>query len=79
MQQGKNPLTLDSPKPSVSYREFIKNEPRFRGLLREMDEDGGEVQAFYENELQKRFALYEHMAGDTGDGVKADTKKPADA
>lgn len=78
-QQGQNPLTLDSPKPSVSYREFIRNEPRFRGLLREMDEDGGEVQAFYENELQKRFALYEHMAGDAGDGVKADAKKPADA
>ena len=78
-QQGQNPLTLDSPKPSVSYREFIKNEPRFRGLLREMDEDGGEVQAFYDNDLQKRFELYEHMAGDAGNGVKADAKKPADA
>jgi pyruvate-ferredoxin/flavodoxin oxidoreductase len=78
-QHGQNPLTLDSPKPSVSYREFIKNEPRFRGLLREMDEAGGEVQAYYENELQKRFALYEHMAGDAGDGAKTDAKKPADA
>jgi pyruvate-ferredoxin/flavodoxin oxidoreductase len=78
-QQGLNPLSLDSPKPSVSYREFIKNEPRFRGLLREMDDDGGEVQAFYENELQKRYALYEQMAGSSGSGIKADAKKPADA
>ncbi|HEY8888354.1 MAG TPA: pyruvate:ferredoxin (flavodoxin) oxidoreductase [Gallionella sp.] len=78
-QEGKNPLSLDSQKPSVPYREFIKNEPRFRGLLREMDDNGGEVQAYYENELQKHFALYEHMAEGSGDGVKADTKKPADA
>ena len=78
-QEGHNPLTLDSPKPSVSYREFIKNEPRFRGLLKEMDENGGEVQAYYENELHKRFELYEHMAEGSGNGVKTDAKKPADA
>jgi len=78
-QQGQNPLTLDSAKPSVSYREFIKNEPRFRGLLREMDENGGEVQAYFENELSKRFELYEHMAEGSGNAVKADAKKPADA
>jgi pyruvate-ferredoxin/flavodoxin oxidoreductase len=76
-QEGLNPLLLDSQKPSVSYREFIKNEPRFRGLLREMDEDGAEVQAYYENELQKRFALYEHMAADgSGKSIKNDAKKP---
>jgi len=78
-QQGMNPLSLDSPKPSVSYREFVKNEPRFRGLLKEMDENGGEVQAYYENELHKRFELYEHMAEGSGNAVKADAKKPADA
>ncbi|MGC2049782.1 MAG: pyruvate:ferredoxin (flavodoxin) oxidoreductase [Gallionella sp.] len=78
-QEGKNPLSLDSPKPSVPYREFIQNEPRFRGLLREMDDDGGEVQAFYENELQKRFAIYEQMASESGSGAKDDTKKPVDA
>ena len=78
-QDGQNPLLLDSQRPSVSYREFIKGEPRFRGLLREMDEDGGEVKAYYENELQKRFELYEHMAGASGDGVKSDPKKPAGA
>jgi pyruvate-ferredoxin/flavodoxin oxidoreductase len=79
VQEGKNPLSLDSPKPSVPYREFIMNEPRFRGLLREMDEDGGEVEAFYENELQKRFAIYEQMASDFGSSAKEDTKKPVDA
>lgn len=77
-QEGGNPLSLDSAKPSLPYREFIKNEPRFRGLLREMDAGSGEVQAFYENELQKQFALYEHLAEETGKDIKADTNKPAD-
>ncbi|HUX63116.1 pyruvate:ferredoxin (flavodoxin) oxidoreductase [Sulfuricella sp.] len=74
-QEGKNPLSLDSQKPAVSYREFIQNEPRFRGLVKEMDSDGGEVLAFYENELQKRFAFYEQMAGGTGKGGETGIKK----
>ncbi|GAO35295.1 pyruvate:ferredoxin (flavodoxin) oxidoreductase,homodimeric [Sulfuricella sp. T08] len=74
-QEGKNPLKLDSQRPSVSYREFIQNEPRFRGLVKEMDSDGGEVLAFYENELQKRFAFYEQMAGVSGKGAEAGVKK----
>ena len=74
-QEGRNPLKLDSQKPSVSYREFIRNEPRFRGLMKELDSDGGEVLAFYENELQKRYAIYEQMAGSPGKGAEAGAKK----
>ncbi|MDO9064284.1 MAG: thiamine pyrophosphate-dependent enzyme, partial [Sulfuricella sp.] len=74
-QEGKNPLKLDSQRPSVSYRGFIQNEPRFRGLVKEMDSDGGEVLAFYENELRKRFAFYEQMAGVSGKGAEVGVKK----
>jgi pyruvate-ferredoxin/flavodoxin oxidoreductase len=78
-KEGKNPLSLDSQKPSVSYREFIQNEPRFRGLTKELDGDGGEVLAFYENELRKRYAVYEQLAGGgKGDEVAA-KKEPTDA
>jgi len=79
-QEGKNPLSLDSQKPSVSYREFIKNEPRFRGLVKNMDSDGGKaLAASYENELQKRYAIYEQMASGSGGGAEAGArKKPAD-
>ena len=74
-QEGKNPLSLDSQKPSVSYREFVQNEPRFRGLTKEMDSDGGEVLAFYENELKKRYAIYEQLAGGTDKAADAAAKK----
>ena len=75
-QAGQNPLKLDSKKPSVSYREFIKNEPRFRGLVQEMDRDGSKVVTFYENELQKRYALYEKMAAEPGES-ESEAKKGA--
>ena len=78
-QEGKNPLALDSQKPSVAYREFIKNEPRFRGLVKNMDSDKGNVLATaYENELKKRFAIYEQMANESGTEA-AGKKEPAGA
>jgi len=63
--QGKNPLTLDSQKPSISYSDFIKNEARFRGLVKDMGEDSGQILALYDEELQKRFAHFERMAAST--------------
>ncbi|MDD2915054.1 MAG: pyruvate:ferredoxin (flavodoxin) oxidoreductase [Gallionella sp.] len=69
-QLGKNPLSLDSAKPSVSYSELIKNEPRFRGLVKKMGADSGKLLASYDEELQKRYAHLERMAADLGDGVK---------
>jgi pyruvate-ferredoxin/flavodoxin oxidoreductase len=69
-KQGKNPLTLDSQKPSVSYREFIQNEPRFRGLVKNMGGDSGELLASYDDELQKRYAFLERMAAASGYGDK---------
>ncbi len=71
-QEGKNPLSLDSQKPSVSYREMIQNEPRFRGLVKKMDSDSGKTVAFYDKELQKHYAIFEHLA--SGDGAKTGDK-----
>ncbi|MDP1997757.1 MAG: pyruvate:ferredoxin (flavodoxin) oxidoreductase, partial [Gallionella sp.] len=79
-QEGKNPLSLDSQKPSVSYREFIQNEPRFRGLVKKMDSDSGKTVAFYDKELQKHYAIFEHLAADSSKDAGADAKKkPTDA
>ena len=63
-EEGKNPLSLDSLEPSMSIREFVKNEPRFRGLVKKMDNDSGQTIAFYDKELRKHFAVFEHLAGD---------------
>jgi pyruvate-ferredoxin/flavodoxin oxidoreductase len=68
--QGKNPLTLDSAKPSVSYSEFIQKESRFRGLVKEMGDDSGKILASYDDELQKHYAHLEQMAANSDEGVK---------
>jgi len=73
-KEGKNPLALDSQKPSMAYREFVKNEPRFRGLVKSLNgEKGEELAASYEGELQKRYAIYEQMA--SGSSAEAGSKK----
>jgi len=78
--EGKNPLSLDSQKPSVSFREFVGNEPRFRGLVKTMDGDSGETVAFYDKELRKHFAIFEHLAADSSKDAGTDArKKPTDA
>ena len=78
--EGKNPLSLDSQKPSVSIREFVQNEPRFRGLVKTMDSDGGKTVDSYDKELRKHFAIFEHLAADSGKDAGADAKKkPTDA
>jgi len=71
-EEGKNPLSLDSQEPSASIRDFVKNEPRFRGLVKKMDEDSGKTVAFYDKELRKHYAIFEHLAGGTG-GAKKDS------
>ncbi len=72
-EEGKVPMVMDSAKPSVSYIDFVKNEPRFRGLVQQLNEKDG-LLAHYEDEINKRFAFYEHMAA--GDNAK---KKKVDA
>jgi len=67
-KEGKNPLSLDSAEPSVSIREFVQNEPRFRGLIKEMNSDGGEAAALYDKELRKHFAILEHLSKATPKG-----------
>ena len=80
-KEGKNPLALDSQKPSVAYNEFVKNEPRFRGLVKDLSGEGGvALAAAYESELQKRFAIYQQLASSPVEGGGAEAKKnPVDA
>jgi len=59
---GKNPLVLDSNKPSVPFLDLVKSEPRFRGLMKHVKDEGEGVMAEYQAEIDKRFRLYQHMA-----------------
>jgi pyruvate-ferredoxin/flavodoxin oxidoreductase len=68
--QGKNPFMLDSPKPSISIGEMIKNEPRFRKLVQQIGRDDGELLASYDAELRGHYEILARMAaGGAGAGA----------
>ena len=77
--EGKNPLSLDSQQPSMSIREFVQNEPRFRGLVKKMDADSGQTVAFYDKDLRKHYAILEHMASGSSDAEAGAKKKSTDS
>ncbi len=62
--QGKNPLQLDSKRPTVAYKDFLANEARFRGILRTNPEGADSLVASLEQEISKRFDVYEQLAAD---------------
>ena len=53
---------LDSKPPSVPLLEMVRNEPRFRGLMKHIQEEGEAAIAQYQAEIDERFKLYQHMA-----------------
>jgi pyruvate-ferredoxin/flavodoxin oxidoreductase len=72
---GKNPLHLDSPEPSIPYRDFISTETRFNMLWRSHPDAAEEFLARSQREVRARYHHYKQLADlppDTSDG-EADT------
>jgi len=59
LQEGQNPLSLDSKEPSVDYAEFTRRETRF-GMLKRSHPDAAE--AFYNKARQEVNARWQHYA-----------------
>ncbi|MCE1252122.1 MAG: pyruvate:ferredoxin (flavodoxin) oxidoreductase [Anaerolineae bacterium] len=62
VDEGKNPLTLDSKDPSVQLDEYVYNETRYRMLLQS---DESRAEALMKNARQdvlKRWEMYKQMA-----------------
>ena len=54
-EEGKNPFTMDSKEPTLSYREFIETEVRYNRLLRSNPEKAEEL--FKRSEKEAKFRL----------------------
>jgi len=54
-EEGKNPFTMDSKEPTISYREFIETEVRYNRLLRSNPEKAEEL--FKRSEAEAKFRL----------------------
>lgn len=60
--EGKNPLQLDSKKPSIPYKDFAQTEARFSMLWRTHPEAAEELMQRAQAGVMERFHHYEQLA-----------------
>jgi pyruvate-ferredoxin/flavodoxin oxidoreductase len=62
IQQGKNPLIIDSKEPSVPLSEFAYNETRFSMLMQSDEERAENLMELAQRDVSSRWTLYKQMA-----------------
>jgi len=62
LDEGKNPLRLDSKKPSLNYAEFIKSEARFSMLWHSDPKRADSLLKQAQAEVLERYEQYEQLA-----------------
>jgi pyruvate-ferredoxin/flavodoxin oxidoreductase len=62
VEEGKNPLQLDSKPPSIDYAEYAYNETRFRTLKGKMPERAEHLLKLAQRDAIKKYNLYRQMA-----------------
>ncbi len=71
--EGKNPLQLDSKKPTLGYEEFAYNQTRFKMLTKSKPEQAKKLIELAQSDVLRRWNMYEqlaamHTAGGNGNG-----------
>ncbi|MGE5568800.1 MAG: pyruvate:ferredoxin (flavodoxin) oxidoreductase [Rhodospirillales bacterium] len=80
VKQGKNPLQLDSRAPTLSLDKYIYNETRYSMLRHGQPEVAKALYELAEQDVHRRWKLYEYMAAMPGNGGEpAATPVPAGA
>jgi pyruvate-ferredoxin/flavodoxin oxidoreductase len=59
---GKNPLTLDSKAPSISYEDFAYRETRFKMLTKSKPERAKTLIEMAQKDTKARWQLYQEWA-----------------
>jgi len=68
--QGKNPMQMDSKRPSIAFKAFAETETRFRMLLKG---EGAEAKlAEIQKQVDDRYSRYEKLAGGGSPGDSAE-------
>ena len=63
IKDGKNPLKLDSKKPSIPVTDFAYNEARYRVLTQNDESRAETLMQAAQDDAEARWRLYEQMAG----------------
>ena len=65
LAQGKNPLKLDSKAPKIKLEDYIYTENRYKMLTKAYPERAKQLLNFAQEEVLKKWSIYEQMAGMT--------------
>jgi pyruvate-ferredoxin/flavodoxin oxidoreductase len=60
---GANPFVLDSPRPTVSFRDYAGNETRYKSLAQSRPEDSKRLLDAAQAAILEKYRTYEEMAG----------------
>ncbi len=61
-KEGKNPLQLDSKKPTIKYEDFAYQQTRFKMLTKSMPERARRLLELAQQDALRRWNLYEQLA-----------------
>jgi pyruvate-ferredoxin/flavodoxin oxidoreductase len=59
---GENPLALDSRTPSRKVQEYLLQQTRFKMLTKSKPEDAGRLWKAAQEDVERRFHMYEYLA-----------------
>ncbi|MDD4916139.1 MAG: pyruvate:ferredoxin (flavodoxin) oxidoreductase, partial [Methylococcales bacterium] len=62
IKQGKNPMHLDSPEPSIPYRDFVKTETRFSMLWQTHPEAAEQFLEQAQRDVKNRYRYYKQLS-----------------
>jgi pyruvate-ferredoxin/flavodoxin oxidoreductase len=72
---GGDPFTLDSLRPSLALFEYRKHEGRYRSLARENPEEAERLAAIAQRAALLRYEIYEKMAGRSAEEFHANPRR----
>jgi len=70
--EGKNPLSIDSKEPTITFEQYAYNETRFRMLVQSDEHRAEELIKLAQKDVEGRWDLYRQMAAMHFDGKPED-------
>jgi pyruvate-ferredoxin/flavodoxin oxidoreductase len=60
---GENPFRLDSPRPTLAFRDYAYNEIRYKSLAQTRPAEAALLLAAAQSAIDEKYRTYEEMAG----------------
>ena len=75
---GENPFRLDSPRPTIPFRDYAYKELRYKALAQTRPQEAAELLAMAQSMVDEKYRTYEEMAGWASNRFSP-MRSPADA